>query len=51
MLNNQVARLNAKTNEIVEYLLSRSTDVRRVFVDDTGARLVLRVGSNHGASM
>jgi virginiamycin B lyase len=51
MLNNQVARLNAKTNEIVEYLLSRSTNIRRVFVDDTSARLVLRVGSNHGAPM
>jgi hypothetical protein len=49
--NNHVARLDTQTNEIVEYLLSRSTNIRRVFVDDTGARLVLWFGSNHSASM
>ena len=52
MLTDQVARLNTKTDTIVEYLLPRSTNVRRVFVDDTsGPRPVLWVGSNHGASI
>jgi virginiamycin B lyase len=51
MLNDQVARLDPKTDEIVEYLLPRSTNIRRVFVDETGARPVLWVGSNHGASI
>jgi streptogramin lyase len=52
MLTDQVARLNTKTDEIVEYLLPRSTNIRRVFVDDTSGPLpVLWVGSNHGASI
>jgi streptogramin lyase len=51
MLNDQVARLDPKTDQIVEYLLPRPTNIRRVFVDDTGARPVLWVGSNHGASI
>jgi virginiamycin B lyase len=48
MLTDQVARLNPKTDEIVEYLLPRSTNVRRVFVVDSGPRPVLWVGNNHG---
>ena len=51
MLNDQVARLDPKTDQIVEYLLPRPTNIRRVFVDDTAARPVLWVGSNHGASI
>jgi virginiamycin B lyase len=49
MLNDQVARLDTKTDEIVEYLLPRPTNIRRVFVDDTGAPSVLSVGSDRGA--
>jgi virginiamycin B lyase len=48
MLSDQVARLNTKTDEIVEYLLPHTTNIRRVFVEETGARPVLWVGSNHG---
>jgi streptogramin lyase len=51
MLNDQVARLDTKTGEFVEYLLPRTTNIRRVFVDDKGARPVFWVGSNHGASI
>jgi streptogramin lyase len=51
MLNDQVARLDVKTGEFVEYLLPRTTNIRRVFVVDTGPRPVLWVGSNHGASI
>jgi streptogramin lyase len=51
MLNDRVSRLNTATGEVVDYLLPRTTNIRRVFVDETGARPVLWVGSNHGASM
>jgi streptogramin lyase len=51
MLTDRVARLDPKTDNIVEYQLPRSTNIRRVFVDDRGARPVLWVGSNHGASI
>jgi virginiamycin B lyase len=48
MLSDQVARLNPKTDEIVEYLLPHTTNIRRVFVQEGGARPVLWVGNNHG---
>jgi streptogramin lyase len=51
MLNDQVARLDTKTGEFVEYLLPRTTNIRRVFVQDGGARPVFWAGSNHGASI
>jgi hypothetical protein len=35
----------------VDYLLPRTTNIRRVFVDQSGERPVLWVGSNHGASI
>ena len=51
MLNDQVARLNTRTGQIVEYLLPRTTNIRRVFVEETGPRPILWVGSNLGASI
>ena len=33
MLTDQVSRLNTKTDEITEYLLPHSTNIRRVFVE------------------
>jgi virginiamycin B lyase len=48
MLSDQVARLNTKTDEIVEYLLPHTTNIRRVFVQEGGPRPVLWVGNNHG---
>ena len=51
MLNDQVARLDTKTGEFVEYMLPRTTNIRRVFVVDSGPRPVFWAGSNHGASI
>ena len=51
MMNDLVARLDTKSGKITEYLLPRSTNIRRVFVQETGPRPVLWVGSNHGASI
>jgi streptogramin lyase len=51
MLNDRIARLNTQSGEIVEYLLPRSTNVRRVFVENYGPRTTFWVGSNHGASI
>jgi streptogramin lyase len=46
-----VTRLVTKTNTMTQYLLPRTTNIRRVFVEETGPRPVLWVGSNHGASI
>jgi virginiamycin B lyase len=51
MLNDLVARLDTRSGEITEYLMPRSTNIRRVFVQDNGPRTVLWVGNNHGASI
>jgi virginiamycin B lyase len=51
MMNDLVARLDTKTGKFTEYLLPRHTNIRRVFVQETGARPVLWVGSNHDASI
>ena len=51
MLTDRVSRLDTATGEVVDYLLPRTTNIRRVFVDETGVRPVLWVGSNHGAAI
>ncbi len=52
MTNDFVSRIDSKTGDIVEYLLPRSTNIRRVFVDNkTTAQPSLWVGSNLGASI
>jgi virginiamycin B lyase len=51
MINDQVARLNPQTDEIVEYLLPHTTNIRRVFVQESGPRPVLWVGNNHGNAL
>jgi streptogramin lyase len=48
MLTDRLDRLNPDTGQWVEYLLPRSTNIRRVFVDSDGA---IWAGSNHGASI
>jgi virginiamycin B lyase len=51
MLTDQVTRLDPKTGKMVDYLLPRSTNIRRVFVDNTTTPVTFWVGSNHGASV
>jgi streptogramin lyase len=51
MLNDRVVRLNTKTGDATEYLLPRTTNIRRVFVDNTTTPVTFWVGSNHGASI
>jgi streptogramin lyase len=51
MLTDQVTRLDTKSGEMVDYLLPRSTNIRRVYVDNTTTPVTFWVGSNHGASI
>ena len=51
MINDRILRLNTKTGEFVEYLLPRTTNIRRVFVDNSTTPVTFWVGSNHGASI
>jgi len=51
MLNDRITRLNSKTGEFTEYLLPKTTNVRRVFVDNSTTPVTFWVGSNHGASI
>src|SRR5256885_11311826 len=44
MLTDQVTRINTKTGEAVSYLLPRSTNIRRVHVED---RKSTRLNSSH----
>jgi virginiamycin B lyase len=49
--NDRILRLDPKTGQFVEYLLPRSTNLRRVFVDDRTTPPTFWVGNNHGASI
>jgi streptogramin lyase len=51
MLNDRVVRLDTKSGRSVEYLLPRTTNVRRVFVDNSTTPVTFWTGSNHGASI
>jgi len=51
MNNDRVVRVNTKTNEVVEYLLPRMTNIRRVNVDDGSNPPAFWVGNNLGASL
>jgi len=52
MLNDRIVRLDSKSGQTVEYLLPRvSTNIRRVFVDNSTNPVSFWVGSNHGASI
>jgi virginiamycin B lyase len=49
--SDRILRLNPKSGEIIEYLLPRFTNVRRVFVDNSTTPPTFWVGNNHGASI
>ncbi|MBI3550180.1 MAG: carboxypeptidase regulatory-like domain-containing protein [Elusimicrobia bacterium] len=51
MFTDRISRLNPKTGEVIDYMLPRSTNVRRVFVDSSTTPVTFWVGSNHGASI
>ena len=51
MSTDRVLRLDPKSGEFTEYQLPRTTNIRRVFVDNRGAKPVFWVGNNQGASI
>ena len=51
MTNDYVARLNTKTEEFVQYLLPRTTNIRRVNIDNTTKQPTLWIGNNLGAAI
>jgi virginiamycin B lyase len=51
MVTDQVTRLNTQTGEMIDYLLPRSTNIRRVFVDNSTTPVSFWVGSNDGAAI
>jgi virginiamycin B lyase len=51
MLNDRITRLDTRTGQFTEYLLPRSTNVRRVFVDNSTTPVTFWVGNNHGGSI
>jgi streptogramin lyase len=51
MMSDRVSRLDPKTGEFVEYLLPKTTNIRRVFVDNSTSPVTFWTGSNHGASI
>ncbi len=51
MLTDRVARLDTASGQYVEYPLPRSTNIRRVYVDDAKKPGTLWIGNNHGASI
>ena len=51
MLSDRVTRLNPTTGEAISYLMPRSTNIRRVFVDNSTTPVTFWVGNNHGAAI
>ena len=51
MSNDRVVRLNTKTGQATEYLLPSSTNIRRVFVDNSTTPPSFWVGNNQHASI
>ncbi len=51
MMSDRVSRLDPKTGQYVEYQLPNTTNIRRVFVDNSTTPVTFWVGSNHGASI
>jgi hypothetical protein len=51
MSNDYVMRLNTKTEEFIAYLLPRTTNIRRVNVDNSTNPPTFWIGNNHGASI
>jgi streptogramin lyase len=51
MSSDRVLRFDAESRRAVEYLLPRSTNIRRVFVDNSTSPVTFWAGNNHGAEI
>ena len=51
MNNDRVVRVNTRTGEVLEYLLPRMTNIRRVNVDNGSNPPKFWIGNNLGASL
>jgi streptogramin lyase len=51
MSTDRVVRVDSKSGEVTEYQLPRTTNIRRVYVDDSKSPGMLWVGSNLGGSI
>ena len=51
MSNDRITRFNPETGDLTDYLLPRSMNVRRIFVDDSTTPPTFWAGNNHGASI
>jgi streptogramin lyase len=51
MFTDRVTRIDPATGSFVAYLLPRTTNIRRVFPDNSTTPVSLWVGSNHGGSI
>jgi streptogramin lyase len=52
MFTDRVVRLNPETSDFTEYPLpEQATNIRRVFIDNSGARPVFWAGSNHDSGI
>ncbi len=51
MFTDRVTRLDPKSGQMTDYLLPRSTNIRRVFVDNSTTPVTFWVGNDHGASI
>jgi streptogramin lyase len=49
--DDRILRLDPASGQFIQYLLPRSTNVRRVFVDNSTRPVTFWVGNNHGASI
>jgi virginiamycin B lyase len=49
--DDRILRLDPKSGQFTEYLLPRSTNVRRVFFDNSTTPVTFWVGNNHNASI
>ena len=51
LLSDHIARLDPKTGEMIEYPLPRHSSLWRIFVEESGGKKRIWVGSDHGASI
>ncbi len=50
-MTDRLMRLDPRTDKIIEYLMPNSTNIRKVFVDNSKNPVTVWVGNNHAASI